>query len=99
MFNANHRIVAGYAISTNDGVLKLGSSPTDENSVFEIFPLKTSASIQAAISVFDDTNEHKGAQVYRGGESDIGTYDKIKVGDLVVVRTQQAAAYEVIVYK
>lgn len=99
LFNANHRIVAGYAISTNDGVLKLGSSPTDENSVFEIFPLKTSASIQAAISVFDDTNEHKGAQVYRGGESDIGTYDKIKVGDLVVVRTQQAAAYEVIVYK
>lgn len=99
LFNANHRVVAGYAISTNDGVLKLGSSPTDENSVFEVFPLVTSASIKAAISVFDDTNEHKGNRVYKGSEADIGTYDKVKAGDLVVVRTQQAAAYEVIVYK
>ena len=95
LFNANNRIIAGYALSTNDGALKVCSDPTDPSTVTEIFPLSD------ATAKFSVCDEYSGGEldIRDGSYLDIDTYDTTGNPDMVVVRTQQASVYEVIIYK
>lgn len=98
IYTTNHRIIAGYAISFKDGVLKLGSDPQDPNSVFEIFPLGV-ISGTTNVTVCDSKTARKGLDIKSGTYRDAATYESSGKGDMIVVRTEQAAAYEIVIYK
>lgn len=97
LFNANTRIVAGYALSTNDGVLKICSDPTDPSTVTEALPVSTNSAIK--FSVCEEYSEKGELDIRAGSYLDIDTYDTTGNPDMVVVRTQQASVSEIIIYK